>query len=397
MNIKLKQKINIIKISLFCFMFVFLIIPAISHGQYYVIGGDIPNTGDDELEPAIEMPENVNTPQQAIEDTISVSTIEEGTTTEPEQLTVEESVAENKKAFQTAGLLGTISGVVLALATTAIPLFSTTPTMIQDLLFLNLFGFMSKRKNERRWGVVFDADTKMPILAAKIVLFDSQMKELETTYSDKEGRFGFLAGEGAYDLDVYKKNYELYTESNRDEVYGDVYTGGEISVSGNKVLGINVALHSTTVNWQEYAEKKAKQYTSTWSLVKKYLFTSLYFIGFTATVVITIFYPSVINILLVIINTIFFIFIYFIKKKDHGTVMTTKKAPVPFAVVNLYDQEGSKDAFAVTDVIGRYYMLANNGQYTMKTSGQTLGNQSQSLEHDVHVRDGLVDKDIVFQ
>lgn len=386
MNKKLKQKTKIMKISLLCLAFVFLIVPIISYGQYYVIG-DIPNIGDDGLEPAIEMPENVNTAQQVIEDV----------TTKSEQLIVEESVVENKKVFQTAGLLGTISGVVLVLATTAIPLFSTTPTMIQDLLFLNLFGFVSKRKNEKRWGVVFDADTKMPILAAKIILFDDKMKELETTYSDKEGRFGFLAGEGVYNFDVYKKNYVLYTESNHDEVYGDVYTGGEISISGNRVFGVNVALHSTTINWQEYAEKKTKQYTSTWSLVKKYLFTSLYFVGFTATVVITIFYPSVINILFVIINIIFFIFIYFIKKKKYGTVMTTKKEPVPFAVVNLYDQEGSKDTFAVTDVIGRYYMLANNGQYTMKTLGQPFGNQLQSLENDVHVRDGFVDKDIVFQ
>ena len=84
MNKKLKQKTSIIKISLVCFTFVFLVVPIISHGQYYVIG-DIPNTGDDGLEPAIEIPENVNTPQQAIEDTTSVSTIAEGTTTEPER------------------------------------------------------------------------------------------------------------------------------------------------------------------------------------------------------------------------------------------------------------------------------------------------------------------------
>ncbi len=379
------------------FLFVILLLPMIAYGQYYIIE-DIPNTGDDGMMLEEEITTEENSPsQQVVEDTTTKIITDVITTTE--KTTIVEDVVENKKTFQMASLLGTISGATLVVASTAIPLFATTPTMIQDLLFLNLFGFLSRKKNERRWGIVFDSDTKLPIPAAKITLFDEGMKEMETTYSDKDGRFGFLAGAGSYKIDVYKKNYELFTDKNYDDIYGNIYDNGVITVTDDQVLRVNIALHAPNMNWAEYADKKVKAYTGTWSLVKKYLFTSLYIIGFIATIIITIFYPSIINISLVVINIVFFMFIFLFKKrKDHGQVVATDKTPIPFAVVNLYNQEtGKKDKFAVTDVIGRYYMLADNGKYTIKATGQLPGEQVQVVQNNVYVQDGLVDKDIVFK
>jgi hypothetical protein len=374
-------------------IFVLILVPFVVYGQYYIIE-DIPDLGDDGLMPKAEVIEETGPSQQIIEDTTKEVT---EITTETEEVIVETTVTKNKKTLEIASIIGTIAGATLAMASTAIPLFATTPTMMQDLLFLNLFGFLSKKKNERRWGVVFDSDTKRPIPAVKVTLFDEGMKELDTTYTDKEGRFGFLTREGKYKIDVYKKNYKLVKDLGKDPLYGETYGGGSVEITGDSVLGVNIPLKSTTIDWQAYADKKVKEYTSTWSLVKKYLFTSLYIIGFVSTIIITMFFPSIINIILVIINVVLFLFIFFFKRKDHGTVITSNKKPVPFAVVNLYDENGSKDAFAVTDVIGRYYMLADNGRYRVKAMGQSLGAQSQTVQEDVHVRDGLVDKDIVFK
>jgi len=374
------------------FLFLFILGPSIVYAQHYIIE-NIPDTGDDGLRPKIETPV-VSGGSQIIEDvTTKVTT----NTTKTTETIITETVVENKTTFQFFGLVGTVAGTVLALATTTVPLFVTTPTMIQDLMLLNFFGLFASRKNERRWGVIFDTDTKRPIPATKITLFDNKGKELETTYSNKEGRFGFLAGEGIYKIDVYKKDYELYSEEEHDVVYGDMYDGGELNVSGEDVLSISVAMRSQTIDWKVYADKKVTEYTSTWSLVKKYLFTTAYFIGFIATIVITIFYPSIFNIVLVVISSLFFVIIYFFKKKDHGTVTTSDKKPVPFAVVNLYTENGKKDAFAVTDVIGRYYMLADNGQYIMKASGQSVGGKKQDVQNNVYVRDGLVDKNVMFK
>jgi len=385
---------NIVKKSIIMIVSMFVIMPVCVYGQQYIIE-DIPDTGDDGLQPKISASDTSNNDSQIIEDVITTDVIT--TVTETIDVIVTETITQNRKTLQTVGIVGAVSGAAMAVATTTVPLFATTPTMIQDLMLLNFFGIFVKRRNKKRWGIVFDADTKLPIPAAKVTLFDNSLKELETTYSDKKGRFGFLAEEGMYKIDVYKKDYKAVTDDSADSVYGNLYTGGEVDISGEGVLRENIALRSLAVDWKEYADKKIAAYTSTWALVKKYLFTTFYFVGLIATIVITIFYPSVFNIVLVIINTLFFISIYFYKKKDHGTVMTNNKKPVPFAVVNLYDKGGKKDAFAVTDVIGRYYMLADNGNYTMKTTGQSVGGKKREKSNDVHVRNQIVNEDIVFE
>ncbi len=374
-------------LSLSVFM---LFLPFITYG-YYIID-NIPDTGDDHLRPKVD--NNTKLINSQIIDDITTDIVT--TTTKITTTTITETITKHKKPIQIVGAVGVTAGAVVVAAGTAVPFFATTPTAIQDLMLLNFFGVFIKRKKQKRWGIVFDIDTKRPIAAAKVTLFDSSMKELETTYSDKDGRFGFLAGEGTYRLDAYKKNYKAFTDSDEDSVYGMLYTGDEINTIGDEVLRVNIALKSTSIDWKEYANRKVMAYTSTWSLVKKYLFTSLYFIGFIATILITFFYPSIFNIILVIINCIFFIVIYFFKKKDHGTVTTDDKKPVPFAVVNLYDNTGKKNTFAVTDVIGRYYMLANNGQYKMKVRGQLIGGEEKERQIDVNVKDGFVDKDIIF-
>ncbi len=84
------------------------------------------------------------------------------------------------------------------------------------------------------------------------------------------------------------------------------------------------------------------------------------------------------------------------KKKDHGTVLTDNKNPVPFAVVNLYNENGKKEAFAVTDVVGRYYMLADNGDYNIRVTGQPVGGDKLEKTGNVQVKNKIVDKDIIF-
>ncbi len=379
---------NIKKYFLLFIVIVFLWSPFVVYG-YYIID-DIPNIGDDGLRPKDDI--NNGQAKQVVKEVTTDVTITETTKT-----IVTTTITKYKTPVQFISAVGVMTGASMAIAGTTVPFFATTPTMIQDLLFLNFFGLFLRRKNKKRWGVVFDIDTKRPVPAVKVTLFDSQMKELETTYSDKEGRFGFLAKEGVYRLDAYKNNYESVMQKYEDEVYGTLYAGDEISVLDNEVLRVNIALRSTTINWKQYANKKVIAYTSTWSLVKKYLFTTLYCIGFIATIIITFFYPSIFNIILIIINVVFFVVVYFIKKKDHGNVMLDNKKPVPFAVVNLYNKEGKKEAFAVTDVIGRYYMLVNNGQYMLKASGQSMGEMTRQRQYEVNINDGFMNKDIILK
>lgn len=306
---------------------------------------------------------------------------------------------ERKSVAETVAVIGATAGSIAALAGSAIPLFTAMPGAFSSSIFLKfieLFGIIGRRKEERNWGVVFDNITRVPIPAVKILLTDEEGKELATTYSDKDGRFGFLASPGTYVMHIFKKDYELLTDLADDELYGPVYNGGVFSIGENNVILANIAMKALNINWEEYSQKKIKQYRSKLSIVKKYFFIAVYVLGFGATVVVTYFYPTTFNFIVLGIYILLFIYQLFFKKKKYGMIETVEGKPVPFAVVSLHDRESDeKHRFAVTDSIGRYYLIADNGQYKMKAKGQPVSGAKFEKQGDIHVNDGIVRKDIV--
>jgi hypothetical protein len=306
---------------------------------------------------------------------------------------------ERKSVFQATATVGATAGTIAVLAGSAVPLFTAMPGAFSSSIFLKfveLFGIIGRRKEERNWGVVFDSVTRMPIPATKILLTDETGKELATTYSDKDGRFGFLASPGKYFMHIFKKDYELIKDITEDDLYGHVYNGGEFEIGGDNIILYNIAMKSLVINWEEYSKKKVRQYKSTLSLVKKYFFMAVYVFGAGATVVIAYFYPTTFNLVMLGIYILLFIYQIFFKKKKYGMIETAGGTPVPFAVVSLHDKDSNeKQRFAVTDSIGRYYLLADNGQYNMKAKGQPVSGVKFEKQGDIHVNDGIVRKDII--
>ncbi len=306
---------------------------------------------------------------------------------------------ETKKAYQTTMMAGLGAGILLSLAAGSIPLFTTMPGMFGNTIFLHfleLFGVIGRRKKERNWGIVFDDQTHMPIPAAKITLLDKSGKEMLTTYSDKDGRFGFLAQPGMYVMNVFKKNYTLITEMGHDDVYGNLYDGKEIIIKEDQVVLSNIAMKNNAINWQEYADKKSKQYMSKWSIIKKYVFASVYLIGFIVTMVVTLFYPSIFNFIMLGVYIVLFIYQKFFSNKKYGVVETNTGKPIPFALVSLHNKDtNEKKNFTVTDSIGRYYLLSDNGKYQMKVKGQPVSGNFFEKVSNVHITDGIVREDII--
>lgn len=306
---------------------------------------------------------------------------------------------ERKSVVQTAAIIGATAGSIAALAGSAVPLFAAMPGAFSSSIFLKfieLFGIIGRRKEERNWGVVFDNVTRVPIPAAKILLTDEEGKELATTYSDKDGRFGFLASPGKYVMHIFKKDYELIKDVDEDELYGKLYNGDVFEIGADNVILASIAMKALNINWEEYSQKKIKQYKSKLSIVKKYFFMAVYVFGFGATILVTYFYPTTFNFVVLGIYIILFIYQLFFKKKKYGMIETLNGKPVPFAVVSLHDKESdAKHRFAVTDSIGRYYLIADNGQYKMKAKGQPVSGEKFEKQGDIHVDDGIVRKDIV--
>ncbi len=297
--------------------------------------------------------------------------------------------------YQSIATVGIAMGTMLAFATSAVPLFVTVPMAAKDFFIMPFIGLLARRRNEQNWGTVFEKNTKQPIPGVKLMLTDQGGKEIETTYSDQHGRFGFLTANGTFIVESEKAKYDTIHTIQNDSLYGDVYTGDVITIDENKVIAINIAMSAKNVDWTEYAQKKASAYKGFFSMTKKWVFILVFYAGFIATAIITYYNPSTTNFIFVALYAVLFVFDNFIKKKKYGTVETVDDKPVPFAIVSLYDKESqAKKTFAVTDVIGRYYLLAENGNYNLKIKGQPIGGHNFEKQGDIHVRNGLVRKDV---
>ena len=224
---------------------------------------------------------------------------------------------EKKDKYEKVGIIGAIAGSVATGIVVAMPLFMAMPgTMSGSLLLrvLELFGVIGRKKEENNWGVVFDNDTHMPIVAVKIILLDETGKELITTYSDKDGRFGFLVEEGEYMLQIFKKGYTLFTEKTNDRLYGKLYNGKKVVIGRDNIISINIALKTEKINWTEFSKKSVRLYK--FSVIMKYIFIALYILGFGATIIITIFYPSIFNFIILGIY-ITLVGTSFLRRKKH--------------------------------------------------------------------------------
>lgn len=310
------------------------------------------------------------------------------------------AVKDAPAATRSATAIGAAAGAVAAIASAAAPLFVGLPGMLSGNIFarlVELFGIFGRRKPEYNWGTVFDTTTHLPVPAAKVVLADAQGNELVTMYSDRHGRFGFLVEPGTYYLQASRKDFRPVYDMERDELYGNVYHGVPIIVTKEKdaVVTTNIAMESLRPDWAENARKRAARYNPVVALVKKYFLIVVYYAGFLITAIVTYIDPSVFNGIMLGLYVALFVHYVFFARRKYGMVRTVIGAPVPFAVVSLHrDATDEKEKFAVTDGLGRYYMLAGNGRYTMRAKGQPVNGAAFDKQATITVRKGIVTEDI---
>ena len=84
------------------------------------------------------------------------------------------------------------------------------------------------------------------------------------------------------------------------------------------------------------------------------------------------------------------------RKKSFGLVSTREDSSlVPFCVIELYNEQGVRVKFSVSDVLGRYYLLTKKGSYIMKVRGTTLSGRSFEGSKKVLLGEGILKEDIM--
>ncbi len=276
---------------------------------------------------------------------------------------------QNLAAFL-ATAIGSITFKSLALLGAAGMLISTSSESWRSLLSLSA---IRKRKP---WGTVYDSVTKQPLDPAYVVLMDMQGNEINTSITDLDGRYGFLAEPGTYKIVANKTNYVFPSARlagrGADELYGDLYFGEDISIlMAGEVITKNIPLDPMNSDWNEQAKRQQNlmKFYSRRDLWIAKITSVLFWFGFALSIFAWVVIPQPLN--LAIVGLYILIFLAketILKPKKQGMVVDKNTGePMPFAIMRIFSSSlNTEIAHKPINAVGKYFALVPNGNYYVK-------------------------------
>jgi hypothetical protein len=269
------------------------------------------------------------------------------------------------------------SGAVIASTLFLNPVSFGELFLIPIRLWSLLMTALGLKKRRRPWGTVYDSVTKQPLDPAYVTLRSSEGEDISSTFTDLDGRFGFVVPKaGAYALIAKKTNYVFPSQylvgRDHDELYRDLYFGEYFSVAtAGDIVIRNIPMDPEHFDWNEYAKEKQhlmKFYSKRdkWMLRVADVF---YWIGFAVAAIATLAAPRVYNVMILgLYVVLFFVRRSSVHSRPYGYVMDgTTKEPVPYAIVRVSQKEtGVEMIHRITDIMGKYYCLLPNGAYNVR-------------------------------
>lgn len=242
-------------------------------------------------------------------------------------------------------------------------------------VWVTVASFLGLHKQPRAWGVVYDSVTKRPLDPAYVSLFDETGRELASTITSIDGRYGFLVPPGAYTLKVERTHYHFPSKRllglESDVLYSDLYFGGPITVDEQGLVLHNIPLDPLAFDWNEFAKKDRKllRFYARISALQGRLISWFFIVGFCASIILPFISRQPVNIAIALL----YIAIGIVQSVMHhsdlaGMVVEQKsKTPAPFAIVRVFSADGATEiGHAVADQFGRYYCLVPPGNYLAK-------------------------------
>ncbi|MDH4330254.1 MAG: hypothetical protein OEV93_01760 [Candidatus Moranbacteria bacterium] len=323
--------------------------------------------------------------------------IQEGEALELIQEESAEFFQENEEASTVVAVAGVATGAVAVATATFFPLFSLLPQPFQSSVWSFILIPLYKRRIKDAWGIVFDAQTKVPVVGAVVKLVNKRGLVVDRVVTDKQGRYGFLiSNDDEYTIAIDKGEYSVLSGFTHDKLYGKIYDGKAFNVNKDEIIRFNIAIKIHDFDWDDFSEKFYKKYNSAPSLAKKYFLNSVALIGLIFSVGVLYFNPSILNYIIMALYVIIFIVqvTYKVKKPYGHVVGLESKKPLPFAMISLLNANNDqRESFTVSDVAGRYYLLAQDGEYKLKINARKEGGKYLSREMMEKIKNGILKKD----
>jgi hypothetical protein len=272
-----------------------------------------------------------------------------------------------------------LASIVTAIATLPLaPIANATSLLsLQEILrslWQLITGFLGVRRSRRKSGRVTEAGSNMPISQAKVELYRMEQIEgsdmpveklITTTYTDKEGYYGFVAEPGKYLVRVSKEKYQLDLGSSK--VVGAVV---EIKNEEDGLLVPNISLSMKSA--------ALKRTAITVAVTEKIhlVFAIISFVTLVAGSIVVVeeimHKPTGLTYAL----AAFYCLIWainlktLVKKSPWGIVMdSSTNMPLPLVLVRIMDDTGMKlIKTSVTNKDGKYSVLVPKGKYMILAS-----------------------------
>jgi hypothetical protein len=267
--------------------------------------------------------------------------------------------------------IGFTSCAVTVVGSAALLMALLAALMQNELLAIgfSLLQIMGLKRRAKMWGVVYDSKTKHPVPLAKVELLDANGRVLETRFTDRDGRYGFLTSptslqqnEIVVTMRATKPGYtfpsSLAVLGTDFVVYDHIYRGDVVHLRVDSLLNFNIPIDPQT------------DARAAWSGMGRGLVGTvgdrILHLGFlVGLVVVPLNYwlvPSSKNLVILIlffgVNAIRLFALY----RPYGmTVDALTGKPLPFALVTLNDMAGTRVSFAVSDEFGRYILSGHHG------------------------------------
>ncbi|MDE2030786.1 MAG: carboxypeptidase regulatory-like domain-containing protein [Patescibacteria group bacterium] len=289
-----------------------------------------------------------------------------------------------KRASSIMITAGIISGIALSLVTSVF----TTPTSLSDIfnlpvrlwsLLLSALGF---KKRRRPWGTVYDSVTKEPLDPAYVALLDLQGKEVATSITDIDGRYGFLAPAGQYRMVAHKTNYlfpsDKMKDKSSDELYEDLYFGDIINVNEDEgVIIKNIPMDAINFDWNEFAkqDQRLMKFYSRRDIWIVRISSALFYFGLLLTIIAVVGLPNVYNIATLVAYMVLLVFKNVtISPSSLGTVVFSENGnPVSFAIMRIFRADDNYEvAHKIVNKTGKYYCIVPNGTYYVEIEKKNL-------------------------
>jgi len=310
-----------------------------------------------------------------------------------------------KVATKAIILFSVMTAVAQGLRAVVMPIpqvFSFSDIYLTIMRILGLLGeFLGLKKKVKKWGIVYDSETKRPLDPVYVSIFDDQGKQIEQRFTDMEGRFGFLVTSGKYRVEANKTHYifpSIKVLGKKDELYDNLYHGEMLEIKGETVINVNIPMDPVDIDWNEEIKKKMFKFNPKKEILKKRISSAIFYTGLIISPITYWATPNTLNLVIMLAYLAILILRQTgFKQKNYGRIYDKEtKKPIPFAKViisypNLPDQ---RVAFGVSDITGRYYILVvDEGEYLIHIQGKTIEGKDVDKKFSFNAEERLINSD----